>query len=86
MVRHEGGRWDVGTKNNAVYLARVSDSGERLFDDLVSPEDARELAELLTKYADRSGESKDADKSDESEESDESSKDSDDSKDSDKSD
>jgi hypothetical protein len=51
MVRQEGGRWDVGTQNNAVYLERISENDKRLFDDLLAPEEARELAELLTKYA-----------------------------------
>jgi hypothetical protein len=72
MVRHEGGRWDVGTKNNAVYLERISESGERLFDDLLAPEEARELAGLLTKYADKLDESEDSDKSEESDDSDDS--------------
>ena len=87
MVRHEGGRWDVGTKNNAVYLERISESDERLFDDLLAPEEARELAGLLTKYADKLDESEDSDKSDESDESEDSDKsdESDDSDDSDKS-
>ena len=76
MVRHEGGRWDVGTKNNAVYVERISESDERLFDDLLAPEEARELAGLLTKYADESDESdesdgsEDIDKSDDSDDSD----------------
>ncbi len=66
MVRHEGGRWDVGTKGNAVYLERISESDERVFDDLLAAEEARELAGLLTKYADKSDESDDSDDSDES--------------------
>jgi len=77
MVRHEGGRWDVGTKDNAVYLERISGSDERLFDDSLAPEEARELAGLLTKYADKldkSDESEDADESDESDKSDDSDK------------
>ena len=69
MVRHEEGRWDVGTKNNAVYLERISESDERLFDDLLAPEEARELAGLLTKYADKLDESEDSDKSDKSDDS-----------------
>ena len=75
MVRHEheGGRWDVGTKNNAVYLERISESDERLFDDLLAPKEARELAGLLTKYADKSEESEESDKSDDSDKSDKSS-------------
>ena len=87
MVRHEGGRWDVGTKDNAVYLERISGSDERLFDDSLAPEEARELAELLTKYADKldeSDESEHSDKSDKSGDSDESG-DSDDSENADKS-
>lgn len=91
MGGQEGGRWDVGIKENAVFLQRVSDGGERLFDDSLASDEARGLAELLTKYADKldrsedSGESdksKDSDKSDKSEDSDKSEK----SKDSDKSD
>ena len=74
MVGHEGGRWDVGTKNNAVYLERISDSDEQLFDDLLAAEEARELAGLLTKYADKLDESEDSDKSDEADESEDSDK------------
>jgi hypothetical protein len=69
MVRHERGRWDVGTKNNAVYLERISESDERLLDDLLAPEEARELAGLLTKYADKLDESEDSDESDKSDQS-----------------
>jgi hypothetical protein len=71
MVRHDGGRWDVGAKNNAVNLERISESDERLFDDSLAPEEARELAGLLTKYADKLDESEDSDKSDKPEDSDE---------------
>jgi hypothetical protein len=69
MVRHEGGRWDAGTESNAVYLERISESDERLFEDLLAPGEARDLAGLLTKYADKldksdeSGDSEDSDKS-----------------------
>jgi hypothetical protein len=72
MVRHDGGRWDVGAKNNAVNLERISESDERLFDDSLAPEEARELAGLLTKYADKLDESEDSDKSEKPEDSDES--------------
>jgi hypothetical protein len=72
MVRHEGGQWDVGTKNNAVYLERISETDERLFDDLLAPEEARELAGLLTKYADKADESEDSNKPDDSDKPDES--------------
>jgi hypothetical protein len=75
--RHEGGRWDVGTENNAVYLERISESGESLFEDLLAPEEARELAGLLAKYADKADESEDIDKSDDSENAEDSEKSSD---------
>jgi hypothetical protein len=83
--RHEGGRWDVGTENNAVYVERISESDELLFDDLLAPEEARELAGLLTKYADKSDESDESDESDGSDGS-EDSDESDDADESDKSD
>jgi hypothetical protein len=57
MADQEGGRWDVGVKDNAVYLVRVSDSDERLFADHLAPEEARKLAELLRKYAGKVDES-----------------------------
>jgi hypothetical protein len=82
MVRHEGGRWDVGIEANAVYLERISESDEELFDDLLAPEEARQLAGLLTKYADKLDESDDSDDSGQSDEP----KDSDDSDDSEDSD
>ena len=82
MVRHEGGRWDVGIEDNAVYLERISESDEELFDDSLTPEEARQLAGLLTKYADKLDESEDSGDSDESDDSDDS-EDSDDSDDSD---
>src|ERR1700757_1944369 len=81
MVGHEGGRWDVATKHDGVYLERISESDERLFDDLLAPAEARELAGLLTKYADKLEKSKDAKDSEASKDS-EDSKDSKDSKDS----
>jgi hypothetical protein len=83
MVRHEGGRWDVGMKDAAVYVERVSDSDECVFEDSLTAEEARKVAGLLTKYADKldeeresdeSEESDESDKADESEESDESDK------------
>jgi hypothetical protein len=85
MAREEGGRWDVGAKNNAVFLERISESDDRLFEDLLEPEAARELAGLLTKYADKAGESDDSDKSKDSDDS-EDSKDPDDSEKADDSD
>jgi hypothetical protein len=73
---HDGGRWDVGVKDNEVYLARISEGDEQVFDDVVAPDEARKLADLLTKYADKadeSDESDDPEDSDDSEESDKSS-------------
>jgi hypothetical protein len=66
MARHEGGRWDVGIKDNAVYLGRISERDERVFDDLLAAEEAREPAGLLTKYADKSDDSDDSNDSDKS--------------------
>ncbi|TAM62850.1 hypothetical protein [Mycobacterium sp.] len=72
MVRHEGGRWDVGMKDAAVYVERVSDSDERVFDDSLTAEEARKLAGLLTKYADKLDEVRDSDKAKESDDAEES--------------
>jgi hypothetical protein len=66
MVNNEGGRWDVGVKDSAVNLERISEGDEPLFDDLLAPEEARELAGRLTKYADKVDESEDSEKSDKS--------------------
>ena len=54
MVSEAGGRWDVGIKDNAVYLERRTEDNERLFEAQLEPEEARELARLLKKYADKS--------------------------------
>jgi hypothetical protein len=81
---HDGGRWDVGVKDNEVYVARISEGDQQVFDDVVAPDEARKLADLLTKYADKADEaveSNDSEDSDDSEESD----DSDDSEESDES-
>lgn len=85
MASDEGGRWDVGAKDNAVYLARISEDGEKVFEDLIGPDDARELAGLLNKYADKSEKSDETEKSDDTKDSDDK-KDSDNKKDSDESD
>lgn len=60
MVHQEGGRWDVGIENNAVYLERVSEDDDRLFDDALEPDEARQLAGLLTKYADKLDETRES--------------------------
>lgn len=54
MVSEEGGRWDVGIKDNALYLERRSEDNESLFEAQLEPEEARELARLLKKFADKS--------------------------------
>lgn len=72
MVPQEGGRWDVGIKDDGVYVERVSEGDERLFDDSLSSDEARKLAQLLTKFADKlddSDKSKDSDNSDDSKDS-----------------
>jgi len=76
---NDGGRWDVGAKGNAVYVARIAEDDEQLFDDVVAADEARKLAGLLTKYADKADEAVDSDDadaegdSDDSEDTDESS-------------
>jgi hypothetical protein len=84
MVRPQGGRWVVSTKDNGVYVERVSESDERVLEDSLTAGEARELAGLLTKYADKLDESADSGKTEESDDSDDSedSEDSDDSVDS----
>ena len=72
MVRPQGGRWVVSTKDNGVYVERVSESDERVLEDSLTAGEARELAGLLTKYADKLDESADSGKSEDSEDSDES--------------
>jgi hypothetical protein len=78
MAEDEGGQWNVATKESAVYLERVSKDNERLFDDSLDPHEARQLARLLTKFADKLDDSKDlkeprdSDESDESDDSEES--------------
>jgi hypothetical protein len=70
MAGQEGGRWDVSLKDNAICVERISDSDKQVFDDLLAPEEARELAGLLTKFADQLDESKGSDKSEKSDDSD----------------
>jgi hypothetical protein len=74
MVRPQGGRWVVSTKDNAVYVERLSESDERVLEDSLTAEEARELAGLLTKYADKLDESADSGKTEESDDSEESGK------------
>ena len=69
MVSEEGGRWDVGIKDNALYLERRTEDNESLFEAKLEPEEARELARLLKKYADKS-DSTDGDASSDTDETD----------------
>jgi hypothetical protein len=90
MADDEAGRWDVGAKSGAVYLERFSGDDDRTFGDVLTPEDARQLAGLLTKFADKAEEAesedpKDSD-SDDAEDSDADSDDADDSDDDEESD
>jgi hypothetical protein len=85
MVRPQGGRWVVSTKDNGVYVERVSESDESVLEDSLTAGEARELAGLLTKYADKLDESADSGETDDSEDSDDDSEDSDDSDDAGKS-
>jgi hypothetical protein len=75
MASDEGGRWDVGIKDNAVFLLRVSESNDRLFEASLEPDEARALADLLNKFAGKadesSGEDKDDDDEDDTDNSDE---------------
>ncbi len=64
MVREKGSRWDVGTKDNTITLERFDDSDERVSEDVLEVEEARELAALLTKHADKLDSSDDGDSSD----------------------
>jgi hypothetical protein len=59
-------------KDDAVYVERVSDSDERLFEDSLAADEARDLAGLLTKYADKLDQARDSDEADDAEDSDES--------------
>ena len=72
MAEREGGQWNVAVKNNAVHLERVSDSGEQLYADVLDPDEARQLGELLTKHAGKAGESDQSDESEDDQDSDDS--------------
>ncbi|OBI96181.1 hypothetical protein, partial [Mycobacterium asiaticum] len=86
MARQEGGRWDVGVANDAVYVERISESDDKVFDDLLAPEEARALAGLLNKYADKAEESEGSSDSKDSKGSDDKDADDKDDKDKDKED
>lgn len=70
MGSHEGGRWDIEIENNAVHVERISDGDEQVFEDFLSSEEARELAGLLTKFADELDEDEDEDEDGDADESD----------------
>ncbi|HET6734751.1 hypothetical protein [Mycobacterium sp.] len=68
MARQEGSRWDIGIKDNAITLERFDESDKRVSEDVLQAEEARELAALLTKQADKldSSDKKDSKDKDES--------------------
>lgn len=66
MAREKGSRWDVGTKGNVITLERFDDSDDRVSEDVLEVEEARELAALLTKHADKLESSDKDDSSDDS--------------------
>ncbi|MEM6108437.1 hypothetical protein AAHS21_19705 [Mycobacterium sp. 050272] len=70
MAEQEGSRWDVSVKSNAVCLERISDKEDQVFEDSLSAEEAKKLAALLTKFADKLEESEDSDDADDADESD----------------
>ena len=81
MAREKGSRWDVGTKGNAITLERFDDSDDRVSEDVLEVEEARELAALLTKHADKLESSDEDDSSDKEDSSDEDDSEGDDSSD-----
>jgi len=51
---HTGGSWKVGIKDNkVVYLQRLSEDGNRILDADLEPDEAREIAALLLRHADK---------------------------------
>jgi hypothetical protein len=80
MADREGGQWNVGIKSGAVFLERVSEDGERLIEDALDGQEARDLSRLLRKYADKLDDSDPSDQ-DESDEDSDKSKDDDSEKD-----
>jgi hypothetical protein len=81
MVRQEGSRWDVGTKDNVITLERFSEDDERVSEDVLEVKEARDLAALLTKHADKIESSDKDDSNDDDDDSDDDSSDKDDSDD-----
>ena len=63
MGRQEGSRWDVGTKDNVITLERFGEDDERVSEDVLEVQEARDLAALLTKHADKIESSDDKDDS-----------------------
>ena len=70
MGRQEGSRWDVGTKDNVITLERFGDDDERVSEDVLEVQEARDLAALLTKHADKIESSDKEDKDDSSDDDD----------------
>jgi hypothetical protein len=53
MAERQGGQWNVATKGDEVYIERVTEDNERLFDDTLDPHEARQLGRLLKKFAEK---------------------------------
>jgi hypothetical protein len=79
MAREEGSRWDVGTKDNVITLERFDDDDKRVSEDVLEVKEARDLAALLTKHADKLDSSDDDESDDDDSDEDDSKDDSDDS-------
>jgi hypothetical protein len=79
MAREEGSRWDVGTKDNVITLERFDDDDKRVSEDVLEVKEARDLAALLTKHADKLDSSDDDSDDDDSDDDDSNDSDDDDS-------
>jgi hypothetical protein len=75
MAREKGSRWDVGTKDNAIVLERFDDGDDRVSEDVLEVGEARALAALLTKHADKLESTNKDDKDDKDDKNDESDED-----------
>ena len=70
---------NVGTKDNVITLERFDDDDKRVSEDVLEVKEARDLAALLTKHADKLDSSDDDESDDDDSDEDDSKDDSDDS-------
>lgn len=68
----DDGRWDVGATDGVVLVERRGADDKRMFTDRLEPDDARRLAELLSKFADKAETAEARDDESEDDDSDES--------------